>query len=330
MNDRKDSENKKGMKIFMKSELLAPAGSIEGMRAAIAAGADAVYMGGELFGARAYANNPEEEGLKEAIDYVHLHKKKLYLTVNTLLKNKELKPYWVNTSSNDLIKLILKNSATVKEKIEQLLRDEEIEPEAFEIIQKRTKSEKALRNVVKYSEYLKNKDNGKFVYADGYLTMLGMKNKKKIDLPYMCMYLIVFIIISVSMWSYDIENNMTKILYITSNGKRSIFRQKFIALFFSSIIGGCIYFLLQYFNVKENFTLYEINASAYCIPELENIPKEISIGMLIVICLTIRMFYVFVSGIVSGIIYKITGNKNGTIVIVLIIMIVPILIYDIG
>ena len=43
------------------------------------------------------------------------------------LKNKELKPYWVNTSSNDLIKLILKNSATVKEKIEQLLRDEEIE-----------------------------------------------------------------------------------------------------------------------------------------------------------------------------------------------------------
>ena len=43
------------------------------------------------------------------------------------LKNKELIPYWVNTSSNDLIKLILKNSATVKEKIEQLLRDEEIE-----------------------------------------------------------------------------------------------------------------------------------------------------------------------------------------------------------
>ena len=75
----------------MKSELLAPAGSIEGMRAAIAAGADAVYIGGALFGARAYANNPEEEGLKEAIDYVHLHKKKLYLTVNTLLKNKELK-----------------------------------------------------------------------------------------------------------------------------------------------------------------------------------------------------------------------------------------------
>ena len=43
------------------------------------------------------------------------------------LKRRELMPYWVNTSSNDLIKLILKNSVTVKEKIEQLLRDEEIE-----------------------------------------------------------------------------------------------------------------------------------------------------------------------------------------------------------
>lgn len=75
----------------MKSELLAPAGSIDGMRAAVAAGADAVYMGGELFGARAYANNPKMDELKEAIDYVHLHGKKLYLTVNTLLKNKELK-----------------------------------------------------------------------------------------------------------------------------------------------------------------------------------------------------------------------------------------------
>ena len=57
----------------MKTELLAPAGSVEGMHAAVAAGADAVYMGGTLFGARAYAKNPAEEELKEAIDYVHLH-----------------------------------------------------------------------------------------------------------------------------------------------------------------------------------------------------------------------------------------------------------------
>ncbi len=71
-------------------ELLAPAGSWESMTAAIAAGADAVYMGGTRFGARAYAQNPEDERLLEAIDYVHLHGKKLYLTVNTLLKEEEL------------------------------------------------------------------------------------------------------------------------------------------------------------------------------------------------------------------------------------------------
>lgn len=71
-------------------ELLAPAGSYESMTAAICAGADAVYLGGQLFGARAYANNLDEEQLKQAIDYAHLHKKALYLTVNTLLKEAEL------------------------------------------------------------------------------------------------------------------------------------------------------------------------------------------------------------------------------------------------
>lgn len=73
-----------------KIELLAPAGSFESMEAAIAAGADAVYMGGTRFGARAYAENPEEDRLLEAISYVHIHGKKLYLTVNTLLKDEEL------------------------------------------------------------------------------------------------------------------------------------------------------------------------------------------------------------------------------------------------
>ncbi len=73
-----------------KIELLAPAGSFESMEAAIAAGADAVYMGGTRFGARAYAENPEEDRLLEAISYVHLHGRKLYLTVNTLLKEDEL------------------------------------------------------------------------------------------------------------------------------------------------------------------------------------------------------------------------------------------------
>ncbi|HIS25645.1 MAG TPA: U32 family peptidase [Candidatus Pullilachnospira intestinigallinarum] len=74
----------------MKTELLAPAGSYETMEAAIAAGADAVYIGGGRFGARAYADNPGEDRLLAAIDYVHLHRKKLYLTVNTLLKDAEL------------------------------------------------------------------------------------------------------------------------------------------------------------------------------------------------------------------------------------------------
>ena len=71
-------------------ELLAPAGSFETFLAVIAAGADAVYVGGNAFGARAYANNFTEEELLEAIDYAHLHHRKLYLTVNTLFKEKEL------------------------------------------------------------------------------------------------------------------------------------------------------------------------------------------------------------------------------------------------
>lgn len=75
----------------LKAELLAPAGSYDSLRAAVNAGADAVYMGGSDFGARAYADNPDCEKLKESIDYIHLHGKKLYLTVNTLLKNDELK-----------------------------------------------------------------------------------------------------------------------------------------------------------------------------------------------------------------------------------------------
>ncbi|MBQ2987216.1 MAG: U32 family peptidase [Tyzzerella sp.] len=71
-------------------EILSPAGSYESLKAAIAAGADAVYIGGTRFGARAYANNLTEEELLEAIDYVHLHGRRIYLTVNTLLKEQEL------------------------------------------------------------------------------------------------------------------------------------------------------------------------------------------------------------------------------------------------
>ena len=73
-----------------KIELLAPAGSYETFRAVITAGADAVYLGGSQFGARAYANNFEEKELLEAIDYAHLHGRQVYLTVNTLFKENEL------------------------------------------------------------------------------------------------------------------------------------------------------------------------------------------------------------------------------------------------
>lgn len=72
-----------------KPEILAPAGSMEALRAALSAGADAVYIGGSAFGARAYAKNPDAEELSEAIKYVHLRGKRLYLTVNTLLKERE-------------------------------------------------------------------------------------------------------------------------------------------------------------------------------------------------------------------------------------------------
>lgn len=71
-------------------EILAPAGSYESLKAAVSAGADAVYIGGTRFGARAYADNLNEEKLLEAIDYVHLHGRKIYMTVNTLLKDDEM------------------------------------------------------------------------------------------------------------------------------------------------------------------------------------------------------------------------------------------------
>jgi U32 family peptidase len=71
-------------------EILAPAGSYEAMKAAMNAGCDAVYIGGSSFGARAYANNLEEETLLRAIDEAHIRGKQLYLTVNTLVKEKEL------------------------------------------------------------------------------------------------------------------------------------------------------------------------------------------------------------------------------------------------
>lgn len=71
-------------------ELLAPAGSIDALKAAVNAGADAVYLSGKNFGARYYADNFNETQMEEAIDYAHLRNKKVYVTVNTLIFDDEL------------------------------------------------------------------------------------------------------------------------------------------------------------------------------------------------------------------------------------------------
>lgn len=86
-----------------KTEILTPAGSFESLIAGINASCDALYIGGTKFGARAFADNFDERTLCKAIDYAHIHGKKIYLTINTLLKNSELEkelfdylhPYYV-------------------------------------------------------------------------------------------------------------------------------------------------------------------------------------------------------------------------------------------
>ncbi len=74
----------------MSVELLAPAGSYEGLIQNLECGADAVYVGGKSFSARQYARNLTQEELLRAIDETHLRGKRLYLAVNTLLKNREI------------------------------------------------------------------------------------------------------------------------------------------------------------------------------------------------------------------------------------------------
>ena len=71
-------------------ELLSPAGNAESFYGAINAGADAVYLAGDRFGARAYADNFSTDELRKCLQYAHLFHKKVYLTVNTLLKEEEL------------------------------------------------------------------------------------------------------------------------------------------------------------------------------------------------------------------------------------------------
>lgn len=96
VNVRSHPRRNKNMKIKRdkRVELLAPAGSFQSVVAAVNAGADAVYMGGRRFGARAYADSAQAEGedmVMEAIRYCHLFSVKLYMTVNVLFKDDELK-----------------------------------------------------------------------------------------------------------------------------------------------------------------------------------------------------------------------------------------------
>ncbi|MCT4594087.1 MAG: U32 family peptidase [Anaeromicrobium sp.] len=74
-----------------KVELLAPVGSMESLKAAVENGADAVYLGGKLFNARQSANNFDEEELKEAVEYCHVRNTKIFVTINTLILDKEMK-----------------------------------------------------------------------------------------------------------------------------------------------------------------------------------------------------------------------------------------------
>ena len=81
------TENKKQPEA--KVELLAPAGNYEAFLGAVNAGADAVYLGGEKFGARAYAENFTTEEICRAIHVAHVMGRRIYLTVNTLIKDDE-------------------------------------------------------------------------------------------------------------------------------------------------------------------------------------------------------------------------------------------------
>ena len=74
----------------MKKELLSPAGNKDCLYAAVHNGADAVYLGGKLFGARKFAGNFTKEELKEAVEYAHLYGVKVYVTVNTIIYNDEV------------------------------------------------------------------------------------------------------------------------------------------------------------------------------------------------------------------------------------------------
>ena len=74
-------------------ELLAPVGSFEALKAAVQNGANAVYLGGKDFGARASANNFDRDELKEAVKYAHIRGVQVFVTTNTLRKENEIEDF---------------------------------------------------------------------------------------------------------------------------------------------------------------------------------------------------------------------------------------------
>ncbi|WP_099188642.1 DUF3656 domain-containing U32 family peptidase [Tepidibacter mesophilus] len=98
-------------------ELLAPVGSFDALRAAVSNGADAVYLGGKNFGARASANNFDTEEMKQAVEYAHIRDVKVYVTVNTLVKESEINYFlkYINFLYNiDVDALILQDIGMTK------------------------------------------------------------------------------------------------------------------------------------------------------------------------------------------------------------------------
>ncbi len=108
----------------MKSELLAPAGSLEKMKYAFLFGADAVYMGGKNYSLRANAKNFSLEEMKEAVDYAHSIGKKVYITCNIVFHNEDLeglKEYLKYLESIHVDAVLVSDISVM-----QLMRDEHI------------------------------------------------------------------------------------------------------------------------------------------------------------------------------------------------------------
>ena len=99
-----------------KPELLAPAGDLERLKIALLYGADAVYLGGNMFNLRANANNLTEEELKEGVEFAHKLNKKIYITVNISMHNKELvkiKEYLITLDKLNVDAIIITDPAII-------------------------------------------------------------------------------------------------------------------------------------------------------------------------------------------------------------------------